>query len=976
MTERNLVKLQKIGAAVLLLLLILLPLEFLRHKIEEIINVSEKSTVAEAQNLLNNELNEFKNDLKPEVFLRKFLHQTIPVKEIAGLLQVAFSTAQGQERVEAYEKMQRLLEKRLIAPELPFKPLAISASDAELKNSNAWFSDDFKKVFKKGEHDPGADLDKFYSHYFTSFAMSSIMGNELSGEQTKIIKHFLKYNFTPEKFSTNDFYQGVLSNFVKKKPINRQVSVYFSDIYDFSNLLFYCQYDHGKNVTFGCITTIYRQSDLTLEKLLPVAVKLGQKAGIRRIFFENPDSINLNENQRVVYESLKSADHHGYIGAVIELDQNANLKKMLLWYYLLRKLLVISLALVIFRISFFDLFLPLRLRLKLIMILALVLVFPMLTGLVLLLGTMRNFSEIEKNLAENFLESRLNLHELAYEEILNRQVLNNLYFKLKFGKELEITALEKIDFQKFKDYLSFSIRSSNIFQADGGKVGLMQSDRRNRGLDRILGTHSVSALKNLGVLQDNRITRQDLDKMAFTIGLAGDVAESFDLSRVVGSEGEHSPKVSGLNSLNRANFFLFTRENDERQTVNTIGFFDLEPEWLMRRFIESSRGYPHRYFFKAAKPYYSEVFLAKRDTTQIIEEYWAFPIFRRSEEIQGLFRQAMDSRESGKIAVKTDRQRFSAWRFSELNPFIYAGFVEVDGHQAADYLPGFLLLFVPAIMFFALLLVSQLLSSLFLAPMEALSLAIKKISTSGNPAVSVEIASNDEFSVVETAFNQMTRGLVQKKHISRFVSQRLIKAIEKGSESDRAQSLDFSEMTILASDIRDFTTISENKPPETVVAVLNDYFTEMEDCIKSEGGFVDRFIGDAIIAVFLPDILKNPAENALRAACKMRMTLQKINEKFKQNFGISIENGIGIASGKAVTANLGKSCDRRDSTIIGEIVERAELLESKTKSGHFTRIIVDEKTCDRLNDRYEFFAENADGELIFELRKPVKLAED
>jgi adenylate cyclase len=247
-----------------------------------------------------------------------------------------------------------------------------------------------------------------------------------------------------------------------------------------------------------------------------------------------------------------------------------------------------------------------------------------------------------------------------------------------------------------------------------------------------------------------------------------------------------------------------------------------------------------------------------------------------------------------------------------------------------------------------LFLIAEILANLFLKPIELIKNAVSEITRTGDYAIKVELSNNDEFDRLGTSFNMMTAGLLQKKHISRFVSQRLVSAIEKNQQTDLSNQS--KEMTILASDIRNFTTISETHPPELVVEILNKYFTCMEACIIQEGGIIDKFIGDAIIAVFLPDSLSNPALAACKSALKMRAALKDFNQQLSSE--ITIENGVGISSGKAIAATLGKSCNRKDFTIVGDLVETAESLEAISKKGKHSRVVIDNHTANLVNEAF------------------------
>ena len=140
-----------------------------------------------------------------------------------------------------------------------------------------------------------------------------------------------------------------------------------------------------------------------------------------------------------------------------------------------------------------------------------------------------------------------------------------------------------------------------------------------------------------------------------------------------------------------------------------------------------------------------------------------------------------------------------------------------------------------------------------------------------------------------------------------------------------------TKVTVLMSDIRDFTTISERTDAEEVVAMLNAYFTRMTEAIFDEGGAVDKFIGDAIMAVFgWPEAHDDAALRGVRAAIEMRRRLFKFNAERRAEGKLIIENGIGLCNGEVVSGGIGSEA-RLDLTVIGDTVNVAARLEGLSK---------------------------------------------
>jgi len=151
------------------------------------------------------------------------------------------------------------------------------------------------------------------------------------------------------------------------------------------------------------------------------------------------------------------------------------------------------------------------------------------------------------------------------------------------------------------------------------------------------------------------------------------------------------------------------------------------------------------------------------------------------------------------------------------------------------------------------------------------------------------------------------------------------------------------EVTIMFSDIRGFTSFSEGKGPEEVVAKLNEYLTVMTRVIFKYGGTLDKYLGDGIMAVFGAPLKQDDhAERALGASKEMLVRLQELNKSWQEKGELTFDIGIGLNSGEVVVGNVG-SPERMEYTAIGEEVNLAARLESMNKE-YKTRIIFSERT--------------------------------
>jgi adenylate cyclase len=190
-----------------------------------------------------------------------------------------------------------------------------------------------------------------------------------------------------------------------------------------------------------------------------------------------------------------------------------------------------------------------------------------------------------------------------------------------------------------------------------------------------------------------------------------------------------------------------------------------------------------------------------------------------------------------------------------------------------------------------------------------------------------------------------------------------------GSEALGGQSV---QATILFADVRSFTTITEQLGAQGTVALLNEYFTLMVDCIQQEAGMLDKFIGDAIMAAFgIPVGHDDDADRSVRAAVSMLKTLSKWNRQRINEGKLPVDIGIGLNSDMVVSGNIG-SKKRMDYTIIGDGVNLAARLESACKQ-YGAHILVSEFTYKQLRGTY--YSRELDLVIVKGKTKPVAIYE-
>jgi adenylate cyclase len=180
-----------------------------------------------------------------------------------------------------------------------------------------------------------------------------------------------------------------------------------------------------------------------------------------------------------------------------------------------------------------------------------------------------------------------------------------------------------------------------------------------------------------------------------------------------------------------------------------------------------------------------------------------------------------------------------------------------------------------------------------------------------------------------------------KSTMARYMSPQVAQQLLAEGESvlgGKAQNV-----SILFSDVRDFTTVSEALGPRETVAMLNEYFERMVDVVMSNGGVLDKFIGDAIMALFgVPFNGEHDADNALKVANGMMVALHALNRERTTGGKDVIDIGIGIATGSVIVGNIG-SPKRMEYTVIGDSVNLGSRLEGVTKT-YGCKILISDTT--------------------------------
>jgi len=224
-----------------------------------------------------------------------------------------------------------------------------------------------------------------------------------------------------------------------------------------------------------------------------------------------------------------------------------------------------------------------------------------------------------------------------------------------------------------------------------------------------------------------------------------------------------------------------------------------------------------------------------------------------------------------------------------------------------------------------------------IAEMEKIARAIQN----SDYANRVEVNSFDEIGILGETLNETCKSLEEKELIKdtfgKYVDNKVMKHLLDGNINLGGDS---KEVSVLFIDIRNFTSTTENMNPQDIVKMLNEFYEVVNKVVRKHDGFVNKYLGDGVMAVFgTPLPLENHGRNAVSAGKEIINEVSKIK---------NIKIGIGIYSGEAVAGNFG-SRDRMEYTVIGNAVNYASRLEALTKNVD-ANILISERTINMIND--------------------------
>jgi len=234
-------------------------------------------------------------------------------------------------------------------------------------------------------------------------------------------------------------------------------------------------------------------------------------------------------------------------------------------------------------------------------------------------------------------------------------------------------------------------------------------------------------------------------------------------------------------------------------------------------------------------------------------------------------------------------------------------------------------------------------------PLKELTLATMQIKA-GNYDITIRPRTKDEVGILTQNFSSMVPSLMARERLFQrmesFVNKQVAQMIDNDTLPEHAET---KEVTVFFSDVRNFTSMSEAMgDPQLVINNLSEYFRAMVPCIEQTRGTVDKFIGDAVMAVWGSMYnLENPAENAINASLMMRAVLRKFNVDRGSVEKPIFRIGCGLSSGPATVGIMGDTSSKMEWAHMGDTVNLASRIEALNKPLG-TDIIISQSTANRV----------------------------
>ena len=307
---------------------------------------------------------------------------------------------------------------------------------------------------------------------------------------------------------------------------------------------------------------------------------------------------------------------------------------------------------------------------------------------------------------------------------------------------------------------------------------------------------------------------------------------------------------------------------------------------------------------------------------------------------------------SDKFRIDDTNNIFIAYPLEKMEGYTAGAIIPLNEFKSQKLRNQYLLFFLCALFSGLMYLLASSISHYMIQPLRLIDSRLRQLSE-GNFAVKFDDSRKDELGNLNHTLNRMVIGFRERKALGKFVSSTFEKSLSQTEQNTDQNEMKKITGTILFSDIRSFTTLSEQFPPTEIVEMLNTHLEEMVKIIHENEGQIEQFIGDAIVSVFSDSDVADSQIRAIKSSIEMMKRHGEIqkNRAIKGKFCYGI--GIGIEQGDLLSLTL-KTNKRSEFAVLGKARTNAEKLEGLTKTGKYTKIFVSKDVADNTRNFFPF----------------------
>ena len=571
---------------------------------------------------------------------------------------------------------------------------------------------------------------------------------------------------------------------------------------------------------------------------------------------------------------------------------------------------------------------------KLILVLSVIIFIPILGTAILIWIPSQSIHTILENHITKSLKNEINnlclkndennYREIAYANELKRRISNSTSLPGIFNEKWPILTENDTDnwFLLTSGICFFDEEGTYYYITDRGTI---------RKYDRDLANFHLKHTENLGLItKPNKQYLAESKASTFTMAFAENYIFQEKQEIIVGQESVVNQNIISLSELHKS-IYIYCQDANNKPYYLLYKRADLN--WVPFRYLyEYINKYP--FWYRITTKFADlEMVCTMHDHHENLSRQW--PVKKDvSQDINKLLNKTVTSLKNiGQNSTKSSQNetKINIWHYKPDDAFAICGIARTKQNPIYVF---YIFVLIPVLIAYTtiLLIITTGFISVFIKePMNIYKEGIHKLENN-QYGIKISSFSKDEFNNITIAFNKMSEALRQKEQIKRYVSHKLIESVENNNIQNAGEGK-LEKITVLSSDIRNFTGTSEKYSPAEIVEMLNSYFTLMQQAISEQGGIIDKYIGDAIQAVFYDEPEKESRIiRACKAALAMREALKRLNQNRSQSGLFAIENGIGIDSDIAITGTIGTSHGRKDYSVNGAVIDKAANIEAKTKN--------------------------------------------